>query len=79
MRTLRFMGQTVIHGALKHLDFDTHAYTACDLLVYWKDALDEIKTADPHRWAWLTRRNTLAECVNGPIDCMTCLVNDARA
>lgn len=73
MRALRIAGQATVHSTSRHVDFHFYAYTACNLRVDWKDAVRMSVTLDPD-----DDRLVIAEPVNEPVDCMTCLVRMAR-
>lgn len=63
MKALRIVGQATVHSTSRYVDFRFYAHTACNLRVAWK----EPKGNSP-----------IAELVDEPVDCMTCLVNTAR-
>lgn len=74
MRALRIAGRVTVHATLRHADFYFYAHTACNLRVDWRAALRETITLDPDG----DERLVVAEPVDDPVDCMTCLVNVSR-
>lgn len=74
MRALRIVGQVTVHSTDWDVDFHFYAHTACNLRVNWRAVLHETVTLDPN-----DDRPIIAEPVDEPVDCMTCLVNMARA
>jgi hypothetical protein len=74
VRALRIAGQATVHSTSRHVDFHFYAHTACNLRVNWKATLHETVTLDPSD----DDRLVIAEPVDEPVDCMTCLVRLAR-
>lgn len=74
MRALRIAGQATVHSTSRHVHFYFYAYTACNLRVDWREPVCNLRVA----WREPVGNSPLAEPVNEPVDCMTCLVNMAR-
>lgn len=72
MRALRILGQATVHSTSRHVDFHFYAYTACGLRVDWRAAIRDSATLDPD-----DDRLVIADPVDEPVDCMTCLVRMA--
>ena len=68
MRALRITGQATVHSTSRHVDFHFYAHTACNLRVEWRYAIGKTVTL------FDDRPLVIAEPVDEPVDCMTCLV-----
>ena len=65
MSNVRVIGDRVTHAVSEHVDFELYAHTACHVRVAWMN--------DP-----TGRAKEIAERVDDPVDCMTCLIRLAR-
>lgn len=74
MRALRIAGQAIVHATPRHTDFHFYANTVCGLRVDWRAYIEDTVTfSDPE-----DDKPVIADPVDEPVDCMTCLVRAER-